>query len=205
MTVAGTPPTYREASRELLRETAFDAARRLLGEQPWSKVPMSRIATQTGVSRQTLYNEFGNREQFGQALILHEAERFVEGVEAAMRSNFDDPERAMVAALRHFLAAAESDPLVRALVSDEGDGGLLPLVTTRGLPTVNWAAGRIAGVIAEGWPEIADRDAALLAGTLVRLAISHVTTPAGSADRTARETGRLLVPFLDQALGRNRS
>lgn len=198
MTVAPTPSSYREATRELLRESAFDAARRLLGKRPWSKIPMSLVAAGTGVSRQTLYNEFGNREQFGQALVLHEAERFVEGVEAALRENFDDPERAMAAALRHFLLAARGDVLVRALVADEGDGGLLPLVTTRGLPTVNWAAGRIAGVIAEGWPGIPSRDATLLAETLVRLAISHVTTPGGSPDRTARDTARLLVPFVER-------
>lgn len=198
-----TAPSYREAARELLRTTAFDAARRLLEEEPWSKIPMSRIAAAAGVSRQTLYNEFGNRDGLGQALVLHEAERFVNGVEAAMRENFDNPERAIVAALGHFLTVAESDPLARALVSDEGDGGLLPLVTTRGLPTVTWAAGRIREVIAEGWPEIEAGDADLLAGSLVRLAISHVTTPAGPPDRTATAVGRLLLPFVDRSLGGN--
>lgn len=192
--------TYRDAARDLLRTTAFAAAREELAKRPWSKIPMARIAARAGISRQTLYNEFGNREQFGQALVLHDAERFIEGVEAALRAHFDDPHAAVVAALEQFLVNAPEDPLVRALLRDEGDGGLLPFVTTRGLPIVTWASGRIAAVVAEGWPVITGRDARLLAGTLVRLAISHVTAPEGDPADTARACGRLIGPFTDRAL-----
>ncbi|MCO5316384.1 MAG: TetR family transcriptional regulator [Solirubrobacterales bacterium] len=197
-----TPPrsTYQEATRELLRETTFRAARTLLEGQAWSKISMAEIAAEAGVSRQTIYNEFGNREQFGQDLVRHEAERFFADVEQAMRANFNDPEAAIVAALEQFLTAATDDPLVRALLSDEGEGGLLPFVTTRGLPLVAWAGARIAEVVAEGWPRIPRRDASLLAETLVRLAISYVTTPAGTPRETATAAGHLLAPFAERAL-----
>ncbi len=200
MTVTAGRPTYRDAARDLLRETSFAAAREELAERPWSKIPMAQIAARAGISRQTLYNEFGNREQFGQALVLHEAERFIGGVESALRDNFGDPHAAVAAALERFLEAAPGDPLVRALLRDEGDGGLLPFVTTRGLPIVTWAAGRIAAVVAEGWPGIGERDARLLAETLVRLAISYVTTPDGPPVETAAACARLIAPFADRAL-----
>lgn len=202
MTTVRPRSSFQAATRDLLRETAFGAARELLAGQPWSKLSMGVIASTAGVSRQTLYNEFGNREQFGQALVQHDAERFLEGVEAAMRENFGDPQVAITAALEQFLTAAADDPLVRALLSDEGEGGLLPFVTTKGLPIVAWAGDRVAGVVAEGWPEIEAGDARLLAGTLVRLAISYVTTPAGAPDETARDAAHLLAPFAERALAR---
>lgn len=193
--------SYQEATRELLRETTFSAARNLLEQRGWSKISMAEIASEAGVSRQTIYNEFGNREQFGQDLVRHEAERFFTGVEQAMRANFEDPRLALVAALDEFLTAAADDPLVRALLGDEGEGGLLPFVTTRGLPLVTWAGERIAEVVAEGWPEIPDRDVSLVADTVVRLAISYITTPAGPSSEVANAVGDLLSPFVERARG----
>ena len=58
---------YQEAARELLRQTVFDAARDQLAVQTWSEITMADIATGAGVSRQTLYNEFGNRNAKGAA------------------------------------------------------------------------------------------------------------------------------------------
>jgi hypothetical protein len=40
--------------------------------------------------------------------------------------------------------------------------------------------------------------------SLVRLAISHVTAPGGSPEGTADQTGELLGPFIDEALGEAR-
>lgn len=202
MTVTSEPATFKQATRELLRETTFAAARELLESRAWSRISMAEIAAVAGISRQTLYNEFGNREQLGQAFVLHEAERFFAGVEQALRANFGDPRAAIVAALEVFLTSAADDPLVRALLGDEGDGGLLPFVTTRGLPIVTWAGERISDVVAEGWPGVSADDARLLSDTLVRLAISYVTTPAGTPGETANTAGHLLAPFADRVLGR---
>jgi len=63
---------YPEAARELLRRTLFDAARDEMEKRPWSAVTMSDVAAAAGVSRQTLYKEFGNRSDFGLALTIHE-------------------------------------------------------------------------------------------------------------------------------------
>jgi AcrR family transcriptional regulator len=123
---------YQEAARELLRKTVFDAARDQLGRQPWSEITMADIASGAGVSRQTLYNEFGNRNEFGFAFVIHEAERFMDDVEKAVREHLDDPQAAILAALEHFLQAAGDDPLIRILLSDDGTGGMLPFVTTPG-------------------------------------------------------------------------
>jgi AcrR family transcriptional regulator len=199
MSTGRTP--YQEAARELLRQTVFDAAREQLERRPWSDITMADIATGAGVSRQTLYNEFGNRNEFGFAFVIHEAERFMDDVEKAVLEHLDDPRAAILAALEHFLSAAGGDPLIRILLSDDGTGGMLPFVTTRGLPVVQWATARLIAVIEEGWPEAPEEDVKTLSETLVRLAISYVTTPGESAEDTAQAVADLMGPFIDKALG----
>ncbi len=192
---------YPQAAKQLLRDTLFGAARAELEERPWAEITMTDVASAAGVSRQTLYKEFGNRDEFGQAFVIHEGERFLDGVEAAVRENFDDPRSAVEAALEVFLRRAGDDSLVRILLSDDGTGGMLPFVTTQGRPVVEWASARITTVIQEGWPGAPTQDARLLAEALVRLAISYVTAPSDSPEVTAAAAGRLLGPYVDQAFG----
>jgi AcrR family transcriptional regulator len=162
---------------------------------------MAEIAAAAGVSRQTLYKEFGSRNEFAQALVIHEGERFLDAVDTAVREHLDDPRAAIGAALETFLRTAGEDPLVRILLSDDGTGGLLPFVTTRGAPVVQWATSRLTATIEAGWPQAPPPKARLLAENLVRLAISHITAPGDSPETTATQTGELLGPFVDEALG----
>ena len=113
---------------------------------------MSEIAQAAGVSRQTLYKEFGSRDEFAQALVIQEGERFLDAVDAAVREHLDDPRAAIGAALETFLRTAGEDPLVRILLSDDGTGGMLPFVTTQGMPVVQWATARLTATIEQGWP-----------------------------------------------------
>ncbi|MEX2447284.1 MAG: TetR family transcriptional regulator [Solirubrobacterales bacterium] len=193
---------YPEAARTLLRETLFGAARDEVQRRAWSEITMSDIATAAGVSRQTLYKEFGSRDEFAQALVIHEGERFLDAVDAAVLAHADDPRAAVGAALETFLRTAGEDPLVRILLSDDGSAGLLPFVTTQGMPVVQWATARLTATIEQGWPEAPPAKARLLAESLVRLAISYVTAPGESPEATAAHAGELLGPFIDEALGR---
>ncbi len=112
----------------------------------------------------------------------------------------DDPASAVAAALEVFLVTAGEDPLMRLLLSDDGTGGMLPLVTTQSLPVVTWASARIAAVMRDGWPAASEHDAQLLAETLVRLAISYVTVPKGTPHATAADAAALLGPYIERAL-----
>jgi AcrR family transcriptional regulator len=204
---AGTIPAavgrtpYPEAARQLLRETLFGAARDQLESKAWSEITMSNIAEFAGVSRQTLYKEFGSRAEFAQAFVIHEGERFLDGVDAAVREHLDDPRAAVGAALEKFLRSAGEDPLVRILLSDDGAGGMLPFVTTQGMPVVQWATARLTTTIEEGWPQAPAAKVRLLAESLVRLAISYITAPSEAPETTAGKAGELLGPFIDDALG----
>jgi len=192
--------SYRGAVRQLLRDRLLDAGRDQLGERTWAQVTMAEIATAAGVSRQTLYNEFGTRDEFAQALVIREGSRFLDAVEEAIDENAGDPRTALTAALERFLTIARDDPFVRLLLGDDGTGGLLPLVTTQSLPVVDWASGRLVQAIDAHWPGVAERDLQDLADTLVRLAISHVAAPRQAPARTAASITRLLAPSIERML-----
>jgi AcrR family transcriptional regulator len=200
-TVPETVMPYREAARALLQDSLFDAARGLLEDRPWAQITMAEIARAAGVSRQTLYAQFGSRDDFAQRFVIREGARFLEEVETALRAHLDDPARAVCAGLEAFLTSAAKDPLVRLLLTDDGTGGMLPLVTTRSRPVLDWASGRLCAAMREGFPEVGATEAGLLADVFVRLALSYVTMPAaGSPRQTAENAARLLGPYVERAL-----
>ncbi len=201
MSTAPERAPYAVAARALLRETLFVATRDELQDRTWSEITMAEVAAAAGVSRQTLYKEFGSRDEFAQAFVIHEGERFLDVVEAAVREHLDDAHAAVGAALDTFLRTAGEDPLVRMMLSDDGTGGMLPLVTTQGMPVVLWATARLSTVIQEGWPQAPVEKTQLLAESLVRLAISYITVPTASSEATAAAARELLGPFIDEALG----
>ena len=200
--MASSRTPYPEAARELLRATLFGAARDQLEQRAWSEVTMSDIAAAAGVSRQTLYKEFGNRNEFGLAFVIHEGERFLDDVEAAVRSHLDDPR-----------GRGRRRP--RPLPADRRQGPADPHAAQRrrhrrhaALRHHPGAAGRRSGrprgsasVIEEGWPQAPKASVDLLSEALVRLAISYITNPGEAPDDTAAHVAQLLGPFIDEALG----
>ncbi|MFZ0377936.1 MAG: TetR family transcriptional regulator [Solirubrobacteraceae bacterium] len=192
--------SYRGAVRQLLRDRLLDAGREQLGGRTWASVTMAEIAAAGGVSRQTLYNEFGTRDEFGQALVIREGGRFLDAVEQAIDEHSDDPLAALTAGLERFLAIAQDDALVRLLLADNGTAGLLPLLTTQSGPLLDWASRQLADTIDGHWPGVARSDLDVLADALVRLAISHVTAPRDPPARTAASITRLLAPSIEQML-----
>ncbi|HEY0517038.1 MAG TPA: TetR family transcriptional regulator [Solirubrobacteraceae bacterium] len=196
MSAAGQRLPYSVAAKELLRNTLLDAACHELESHRWADITMADIALAAGVSRQTLYKEFGSREEFTQVLALREAERFLDAVEQAVMSHVRDPARAVQAAFEVFLTAAAENPMVRAIVQEDGAEELLAMFTSHGEPLVTGAAARLRAVMAAGWPLIPPRDAELLADCLVRLAISYASLPRGSAASTSQAIARLLGPYV---------
>ena len=196
--------SYAVAARALKRDLVLDAAGELMRTRTWAEVTMSDIAAAAGVSRQTLYNEFGDRQGLAQSYVLREGERFLESVVAAVAANEADPRGALEAALLTFLDAAGDHPVVRAIASGPGGDELLELVTTQGAPVVTFATERLIVALVEGWPRLREPAARRLADVLVRLAISHAALPAGSPRETAAGLAEVLGPYLDQLYAASR-
>lgn len=201
-TMASTPERipYAVAARELLRNTLLDAAREELQSRRWTDITMADIALAAGVSRQTLYKEFGTREEFAQVLLMREADRFLLAVEGAIAAHLDDPASALAAAFDVFLQGAAQNPIVRIIVNGDGAEELLALFTTQGKPIVERAAERLTAVMLASWPPLERADAELLSECLVRLAISYAALPKGPANMTAASVATLFRPYLQQLI-----
>lgn len=69
-------PAGDRQGRRPLRSAVFDAMHELLEGRDWSAVTMSDVAKAAGLSRQTLYSTFGNRQGLAQAYALQLSETF---------------------------------------------------------------------------------------------------------------------------------
>ncbi|MFD3837504.1 TetR/AcrR family transcriptional regulator [Streptomyces sp. NPDC058642] len=98
------------------RESLLDAAYAALARRPWSTVRMVDVAAAAGVSRQTLYNEFGSKEGLARALVRREADGYLAGVERALATHSDARDR-LTATAEWTAATAKDNALVRALLT----------------------------------------------------------------------------------------
>ncbi|MFF3514267.1 TetR/AcrR family transcriptional regulator [Streptomyces sp. NPDC002573] len=98
------------------RESLLDAAYTALARRPWAAVRMVDVAAAAGVSRQTLYNEFGSKEGLARALVRREADGYLAGVDRALAVHTDPRER-LAAIAEWMTSAAHGNPLVRAMLT----------------------------------------------------------------------------------------
>src|SRR4051795_4500611 len=103
------------STRDALLDAAYDAA--VSGD--WARTRMADVAREAGVSRQTLYNEFGSKDALAQAMAMREVEQFITGTEAALdEADPDDPIDAVAAAALYTLQQAADNPLLKAALTD---------------------------------------------------------------------------------------
>jgi AcrR family transcriptional regulator len=196
---AGAAPRlpYPAAARSLLRDTVITAVDDLVRSRGWSATTMSDVAAVSGVSRQTVYNEFGSRSALIEAYVTREIETLVAQVTEAVRANSDDAHRALRIAFGLFLKLASDKPVVQLIVNGAEDGELHRLLTGVGQTLASEQLGRL---IPEVWPQVSAADGRLLAESLVRLAISHALLPNHDPADTARSVSRMFAPFVDELL-----
>ncbi|GAA2239968.1 TetR/AcrR family transcriptional regulator [Streptomyces amakusaensis] len=98
------------------RESLLSAAHAALAETPWSGVRMVDVAAAAGLSRQTLYNEFGSKDGLARALVRCEADAYLQGVDRLLDqwSGTVDP---LVAVAEWTVGEAAAKPLLKALLT----------------------------------------------------------------------------------------
>jgi AcrR family transcriptional regulator len=172
------------------RESLLEAARNAVERRPWPVVRMVEVAAEAGVSRQTLYNEFGDKAGLGTALVDRQVRRFLEGFSTGLTESLGSPpeiawDEALARAADWMLRAARRDRLVRATLTGCQSSELPPSAGQAGQPgqLVAELRDRALGVLAPRAEEATERGE--LAGrceTAIRLALSHIVAPApGSA------------------------
>ncbi|MFE9446865.1 TetR/AcrR family transcriptional regulator [Streptomyces sp. NPDC006739] len=98
------------------RESLLDAAYTALARRPWSAVRMVDVAAAAGVSRQTLYNEFGGKDGLARALVRREADGYLAGVDRAL-GGYAEPRDRLTATAEWTASLARENALVRAMLT----------------------------------------------------------------------------------------
>jgi AcrR family transcriptional regulator len=161
------------STRDALLAAAYDAA--VSGD--WARTRMVDVAAAAGVSRQTLYNEFGSKDALAQAMALREVEAFIEGTERELEAaDPDDPIEAVGAAALYTLQQAAENPLLKAALTDD-TGDLLSFLTTRGEPAHAAAVASFTRYSTTHFPDPPADDIALAAEAITRLTISYLVLP----------------------------
>jgi AcrR family transcriptional regulator len=173
------------------RESLLDAARSAVERLPWPIVRMVEVAAAAGVSRQTLYNEFGDKAGLGTALMNRQVSDFLDDLERTLHRSAStaSPDETLAETADWVLGAARDDALVRATLTGcrrealprhgHEPGQLVAEVRDRAVRALRT---RPAG--GDGAPdetELADR-----CETAIRLAISQLVAPSWPATRGAQ-------------------
>ena len=189
---------YAEASRTLLRDSILDGMRDLLLTRDWSAITLADVARAAGISRQTIYNEFGSRQGLAQGYALRLADRLVDVIDREIKQNEGDIYAAFVQGFRAFFTESAADPLVISLLNGEAKPDLLQLITTDSGPIINHCSQRLTASFALSWVKTSDEDAGVLARAIVRLALSYVSMPPEADYNVADDLARLMTPFAER-------
>ena len=169
-----------------LRERLLEAAVRLTTVAGWAKVTMARLADEVGVSRQTVYNEIGTKNDLAEAMVMRELDRFLTGVARSFDENPDDLIGAIRDSARRVLKYAQNNALLHAVVSAThgADTELLPLLTTHSEYLLEGAKLVVAERVAAYDVDLPPDRLEASIDMVVRLVLSHVMQPSGDPART---------------------
>ncbi|MDY6999409.1 MAG: TetR family transcriptional regulator [Actinomycetota bacterium] len=190
--------SYAEASRVLLRDSILDGMRELLLTRDWSAITLTDVANAAGISRQTIYNEFGSRQGLAQGYALRLADRLVDQIHDAINDNVGDVYAAFLQGFRDFFTESAADPLVISLLTGTSKPDLLQIITTDSAPIINHCSARLTESFMASWVRCSQEDAGVLARAIVRLAMSYVSMPPEADHDVARDLARLMSPFAER-------
>lgn len=194
--------SYAEASRVLLRDAILDGMRDLLLSRDWSAITLSDVAKAAGISRQTIYNEFGSRQGLAQGYALRLADRLVDAVDLAIGNNVGNIHAAFLEGFRSFFLESAMDPLVISLLTGVAKPDLLQIITTDSAPIISRCSERLTATFTTSWVRCSEEDAGVLARAIVRLAMSYVSMPPDTDPGTGRDVAsdlaRLMTPFAER-------
>jgi AcrR family transcriptional regulator len=182
----------------LLRDSVLDAMREELLTKDWSAITLTDVARTAGISRQTIYNEFGSRQGLAQGYALRLADRLVDAIGDAITSNVGNVLAAFTEGFRVFFAESAADPLVISLLTGVAKPDLLQMITTDSAPIITRASVRLTEAFMNSWVSASEEDAGVMARAIVRLALSYVSMPPEADHDVAQDLARLMTPFAER-------
>lgn len=189
--------TFRERIREQLHTAILDAAREQAVERGWRNVRMGDVATAVGVSRQTLYAEFQNKDTLAEAVAVRELQHLLVSLSNELGGLGGGLYDVVRAGVLFVLDEAASNPVLHAALTGArpADNELLPLLLKSVEPIIAAAQAILASFALERFPELDSAALDLGIESLVRLVVSYLVLPVHPheeiADRVATVTVRV--------------
>jgi AcrR family transcriptional regulator len=162
---------------------------------------MADVAAASGVSRQTVYNEFRSRQGLAEAYALRLTDDLVDLVSDAILAHEGNAKVALAQGFSGFFASAAEDPLIQSLLTGQAKPDLLRLITTDAGPLITQASGRIAGLLQTSWVKADETAAVRIARAIVRMALSYVSMPPETDRDVATDLAEIFGPVVDAAAG----
>ncbi len=183
-----TPPA-RRAPSPAVYDRLLESAATLTSEQGWSEVTMAKLADDVGVSRQTVYNSVGGKQDLAEALVLRELARFLDVVDTELGRGDDIVEAIRRTAERVYELAAENPLLKSTLSASHGKDSdeLLPLLTTRSEPLMAAAQTTVGRHLDRFALPLDAHQQRVAVETVVRVVLSNVMQPTAAPDQAAAD------------------
>jgi AcrR family transcriptional regulator len=189
------------ADQDEVATQVLDAAAELMGELGLGRWSIDDVAARAGLGRTTVYRRFDGRDALVQAVMVREVRRFVAAVSAAV-AHVDDLAEQVTEGMLVGLRIARASVLP-ALVRLDG-ASVLPALTTGIGPALDAARSALVEqyrlVRPAGGPDPDDPGVALVAESLVRLALSWLLAPSSLVDLDDDEAARAAISRLVRAL-----
>jgi AcrR family transcriptional regulator len=162
------------------REQLLDATKDIVSEQGFHAVSIEAVARAAGITRPIVYSHFGDLAGLLEALIEREMRRALAQLGAVLPADLStgDPREQLLAGLRGYLSAAQSDPVTwrLALMPPEGAPEILREQIATGRAAV---IGMLAQAVGEGMggapspdPELTARMLSAFSDEAVRLVLT---------------------------------
>jgi AcrR family transcriptional regulator len=187
-----------------VRERALEVAAAQLETQRWDQLRIGHIATEVGVSRPTIYAEFGSKDGLGEELVLFEARRFLAGIDEALQKYADLPVKAVERAVTYTLTQGRRSAVIRAIVSGEVAGesnpgsSLLPFATTRSESLMATANDALTEWFSLQCSTTSAQDVADAVDTLIRVVVSYMLSNDSKTRVVAARAGRIAAKMLPE-------
>ncbi len=161
------------------RTRILDAAIRAMSTHGLARLSLEDVAQEAGVSRQTVYRYFGNRDALVSAAILREEDAFIARMVASAERH-EEFRPALEAAFGEALRAAREHPLLDRLLATEPES-LLPFLTTGHGPVLSAARPVVARLLARWVPGLSAPELELVSEAATRLIVSYAISPSDAS------------------------
>ena len=177
------------------RTELLEGAVEELAHNGWRGLRMQAIAERVGVSRQTVYNTFSDRDGLASALVTHLTESFLDGFDSAF-ATADGSIQRWNAGIQYLLRRGADDPALRAMLGVDAGEHILGLLTSGSAPIVVAARHRVSQTVLTLQPDLDPTLVEQATEILARLTLSNIVQQMDDVERATEAITTMVTRFL---------